>query len=409
MTSDGDTKNESWVKGIAVPAEQDPYRNICTYVGQLLESSPQVVELIKNSRTFFIKPNRVDYFIDNAEVTELKLIEAVVAKIREINPQASMTLGERPMGSREDDEAEVITWPLKILCEKSGVTFLDLAPRASVTTEVVEIDGLKFSLPKVFLGSDLIVNLPKLKTHHEAGWTGAMKNFMGLLSTEEMVQCHNSEITRSIALMNKSLSSKKILTLLDMVEVQEGWGPHFGTKRFLGVLLMGLDAFAVDYVAVKLAGHEPKNFAYFNAHSKDLCKGTLEISYHGPQLAIGNPLELSPPWKFWPHGDYTIAVYVRHDTKRATYDAELRVSRADRSKREVGGQKSMVYHCSSEFRSATVQEKAGPPPEGAGLDFLEIWLLNQIGILVDNVIDHELVAELQGMDLCKLLKEKLKA
>ena len=50
----------------------------------------------------------------------------------------------------------------------------------------------EYIIPKVILNADVIINVPKPKTHRKAGMTGCMKNFVGINGNKECLPHHRS-------------------------------------------------------------------------------------------------------------------------------------------------------------------------------------------------------------------------
>lgn len=50
----------------------------------------------------------------------------------------------------------------------------------------------KYMIPKTVLKSDVVINLPKMKTHHKAGVTGALKNAVGINNHKDCLPHHRT-------------------------------------------------------------------------------------------------------------------------------------------------------------------------------------------------------------------------
>jgi uncharacterized protein (DUF362 family) len=127
----------------------------------------------------------------------------------------------------------------------------------------------QLALPATLLRADLIVSLPKLKTHHWAGVTLSMKNFFGV-----MPGCyygwpknvlHHAGIPQSILDINATV--RPHLAIVDGIIGMEGDGPIMGTPRTSGVLVMGTNLPAVDASAARLMGIDPARVSYLAAAS----------------------------------------------------------------------------------------------------------------------------------------------
>ncbi len=112
---------------------------------------------------------------------------------------------------------------------------------------------------------DIVVNIPKLKTHNLTYITAAVKNLLGVIPGLRKSQMHMrfpdrktfSEFLLDLygALLRGFERPMKMIHILDAVVSMEGDGPGTsGTPRKTGAMIIGDDALAVDYVASKVAG-----------------------------------------------------------------------------------------------------------------------------------------------------------
>jgi uncharacterized protein (DUF362 family)/Pyruvate/2-oxoacid:ferredoxin oxidoreductase delta subunit len=125
----------------------------------------------------------------------------------------------------------------------------------------------RFDVLQAILDADIIINLPKLKTHGLTYITGATKNLFGLIPGLEKSKWHLkapgaqafSELLLDLneALMEGFSTPKPILHLVDAVVGQEGDGPGpSGTPREIGAVLAGTNPVAIDCVAADLLGFD---------------------------------------------------------------------------------------------------------------------------------------------------------
>jgi uncharacterized protein (DUF362 family) len=123
---------------------------------------------------------------------------------------------------------------------------------------------LKLFLPSVLKRVDLVVSMPKLKTHHWAGVTLAMKNLFGLMPGVvygwPKSILHNMGIHASI--LDIMVAVAPHLAIIDGVVGMEGDGPILGGPRASGVLVMGNNLPAVDVTATRLMGFDPYRIPY---------------------------------------------------------------------------------------------------------------------------------------------------
>src|SRR5262249_39612723 len=119
-------------------------------------------------------------------------------------------------------------------------------------------------LPRSLRRADVIVSLPKLKTHHWAGVTLSMKNLFGVMPgicygwPKNVL--HYAGIGRSIVDINAAV--RPHLAIVDGIVGMEGDGPIMGTPRNAGVIVMGTNLPAVDATAARLMGFDPFRIEY---------------------------------------------------------------------------------------------------------------------------------------------------
>ena len=118
----------------------------------------------------------------------------------------------------------------------------------------------RITLTKALLEADLIVSLPKLKTHGQMTLTAALKNQFGLVPGSLKSQWHfRLQQPRWLAslILDVNRTARPVLAILDAITAMEGAGPSGGRPRHLGALLASSDLAALDTVACLLIGQEP--------------------------------------------------------------------------------------------------------------------------------------------------------
>jgi uncharacterized protein (DUF362 family)/Pyruvate/2-oxoacid:ferredoxin oxidoreductase delta subunit len=118
-------------------------------------------------------------------------------------------------------------------------------------------------IAKDVLEADLIINLPKLKTHSQMLLTLGVKNMFGCIVGLRKPQWHmRTGVDReSFARLLFSIYEKlrPFMTLLDGVVGLEGQGPGYGGRpRRIGVLMASGDAVALDMVVCRMLGIHPE-------------------------------------------------------------------------------------------------------------------------------------------------------
>jgi uncharacterized protein (DUF362 family) len=122
----------------------------------------------------------------------------------------------------------------------------------------------EFYFPATALAADLIVSLPKLKSHHWVGMTCAMKNLYGVLPGLRYGWpknvLHHAGIPQTVVDISASLP--RTITVVDAIDCMEGDGPIMGTLKPLGMVAVGLNTTAVDATCARVMGLEPRRISY---------------------------------------------------------------------------------------------------------------------------------------------------
>jgi uncharacterized protein (DUF362 family) len=158
----------------------------------------------------------------------------------------------------------------------------------------------KVYLPHTVLGADLLVSMPKLKTHHWTGATLAMKNLFGVVPGAvygwPKNVLHWAGIHECIADLHAFFPRQ--FALVDGIVGMEGNGPIQGTPKAAGVLVAGCDPVAVDATCCRIMRIDPGKIEYLriagssrpDAHwiERDIRQIGAAVS------AVATPFELPP-------------------------------------------------------------------------------------------------------------------
>ena len=157
------------------------------------------------------------------------------------------------------------------ILDEDAIEFVDLnCDDVYVTRNRLGFTRLRqLYLPVTLRRADLIVSLPKLKTHHWAGVTCSMKNLFGVMPGVcygwPKNVLHREGIPGSILDINRAVGAH--LAIVDGIIAMEGDGPIMGTPRAAGVLVMGTNLTAVDATSARLMEIDPALVAYLAAAS----------------------------------------------------------------------------------------------------------------------------------------------
>ncbi len=211
-----------------------------------------------------LKPNMVE---PSREAPHMTTHPAIILAASEVfrGWRASVTVGEAPGHVRDTDMA----------LEESGVReALDSAKLPFADLNYQEVAWVEnrghasklagFWFPRAVAEADMVVSLPKMKTHHWVGVTAAMKNLYGVIpgikyGWPKNVLHHNG-IPETVFDINASLP--RTIAIVDGIDCMEGDGPIMGTKKTMGLVVIGTNPAAVDATVCRLMDLDPAQVPY---------------------------------------------------------------------------------------------------------------------------------------------------
>jgi len=104
--------------------------------------------------------------------------------------------------------------------------------------------------------ADVIISVPKLKTHDQTEMTCAIKKLKGLLTDKNKKAMHRQGLFEGV--IDLLAAVKPGLAVVDAIVCQEGAGPIFGKPVEMNLILAGKDLVAVDAVSARLIGYDPR-------------------------------------------------------------------------------------------------------------------------------------------------------
>ena len=217
-----------------------------------------------SGKRVLLKPNLVE---PSREIPHMTTNPAVILAAAEVFRTwgAFVTVGEGP-GHVRDTELALVESGVRAALDDAELPFADLNYEEvgfeANTGRASDLPG--FYLPRSVLEADLVVSLPKLKTHHWAGLTAAMKNFYGVIPGIKYGWpknvLHHHGIPQTVCDINATLPHTA--TIVDGIDCMEGDGPIMGSRKHLGLLLIGTNLTAVDATAARIMGLAPERVEY---------------------------------------------------------------------------------------------------------------------------------------------------
>ncbi len=212
-----------------------------------------------------LKPNLVDLPLDGKpSVTNPAVISAAAEAFRR-RGAAEVVVGDGPALRR--DAMEIVDGiGLTQVLDEHELSFVDLA-----TDTLTRLPNAgRFSPdPHLFFAetaaaADVLVSMPKMKTHHWAGASLSLKNLYGTASGQAYGWPRNRFHLQLLhpAVLDFNLTLKPDYAIVDGVIGLEGDGPIMGTPIEVGALVMGDNLTAVDATCARVMQLEPLNITY---------------------------------------------------------------------------------------------------------------------------------------------------
>ncbi len=209
-----------------------------------------------------IKPNvlRSSEAIEGI-VTHPSVLRAVVEKVETLCP-ASIIVGDNPgMFSYGDNEESF---------SKTGLMEAALGRYQNIGLDSLKIDFDPGFMPAVSVSravmeADVVISLPKFKTHGLTVITGAVKNSYGILPGAQKAMLHKAagSPARFHELMVEVFRLRvPDLFIMDAVVGMEGNGPASPELRDIGLVLASDNGIAMDSVVASLMGCDPARLRF---------------------------------------------------------------------------------------------------------------------------------------------------
>jgi len=224
-------------------------------------------------RKIAIKPNLCYYWKSSTgETTDPKVVGAVADVLRiHYNPdeiylvESDATAMQTKYAFKMlDYEKLAVEKNLKLinLCEDTLLPLND-----DITTSFPQ----EIKIPKILTEVDLLVNVPTLKVHSLTGITCALKNQFGCIPIRRKVIFHKN-LSKVIAFINKLITPDLIIV--------DGIISTGKTPKRLDLIMAGYDPVAVDTIAAKIAGLNPKRIGHI-VESNNQGVGSMDVECVG--------------------------------------------------------------------------------------------------------------------------------
>ena len=251
-------------------------------------------------KSVLLKPNLVEFDPGTKINTNPVLVQAALEAFRSLGA-AEVRIAEGPGHRRITlDLAEAAGYFQAISNFEDLFTDLNLDDVQLVKFRSPASKLSSLYLPKMALKCDLLVSLPKMKTHHWVGATLSMKNLFGLVPGGvygwPKNVLHWAGINECVVDLYRAFANH--FCIVDGIEGMEGNGPIQGTPKHAGVIVTGPDPVATDATCCRIMGIDPGKIDYLRRASTRGQTEATNVQQIGESIRnVAVPFELIPEFR----------------------------------------------------------------------------------------------------------------
>jgi len=270
-------------------------------VREAVDRAFELFPLQLNGKRVLIKPNLLRASeASEGIVTHPEVLRAVVEKVERMAP-GSIVVGDNPgLFSYGANEASF---------KQTGLFEASRGHYKNIGSDALEVKfdpnfSSTVSLSRIVREADVIISLPKFKTHGLTVVTGAIKNSYGFLPGAQKAKLHRAagspERFHEVIVEVFRLRVPDLF-VVDAVVGMEGNGPACPDLRAIGLILASDNAVALDAVIATMMGLDPGRLRFLQK-AKEAGLGDYDLK----KIEIVGELKLLPDFKLPPLGGEAI-------------------------------------------------------------------------------------------------------
>jgi uncharacterized protein (DUF362 family)/Pyruvate/2-oxoacid:ferredoxin oxidoreductase delta subunit len=235
------------------PCDSYESHRIRKAIGEVLSPLGGMEAFVRPGHRVLLKPNLLSAKDPaRAITTHPNIVEAVAEEVRRCG--GIPYIGDSPGGAVRGIKR---VWANTGMAEMAERSKIDLVNFEASGSRGIDFGKYKFFVSKPVLEADVIISLPKLKTHSLTLLTCAVKNVFGVIPGFRKGELHKlfpkpGEFAEMLVHLYKLVTPS--LNIVDAVLAMDGNGPSSGRPFKLGLLMAGADGVAVDAVAARIIG-----------------------------------------------------------------------------------------------------------------------------------------------------------
>lgn len=231
-------------------------------VGRLFAMTGWLTAHDLTGKRILLKPNLLtDRTPEQAVTTHPELVRQLIRRFKAAG--AHVTVGDSPASTANLQRVWEASG-MAAVCAEEQVPLISFE-QAGVTA--FERNGFSFTIVNPVLEADLIVNLPKVKSHSLTMLTAAVKNMYGAIPGYSKTVLHRlhpnvGDFGRLVRTLWQVLPPT--WTVADGIVGMEGQGPANGKPIRLGFLAAAEDPFALDRALCSVLRIDPRRVPYLD-------------------------------------------------------------------------------------------------------------------------------------------------
>ena len=276
-----------------VMIQSGTYENVRPAVDRAFELFPLKVK----GKKIFIKPNVLRAGkAEEGITTHPAVLRAVVEKIEAMQP-AAIVVGDNPGAFNYGANEE--SFEKTGLLEAAGPYYQNIGSDSQNVDFNADFMP-SVNLSRIVLEADIIISLPKFKTHGLTTLSGAIKNSYGFLPGAQKAKLHKAAGNPKRfheMLIDVFCLRVPDLFIVDAVVGMEGNGPASPDLRDIGLILASDNAVAMDAVIAVMMGVEPDQLRFLQK-AKEAGLGDYDLS----KIEVIGQMKQLPNFKLPPLG-----------------------------------------------------------------------------------------------------------
>src|SRR5438105_12176045 len=259
--------------------------NVEALITEALDHLGGISKFVMRGDTVLLKPNQSVFCSAEEGCTTDPLVIGALIRLAKEAGAARVRIGESSSGFLSSLDCMRVTGMAAIV-EREGAELIDLGSDEVPCRIVPILDGQvirEVPLPAPLLDANVIINVPKAKTHYLDPISGALENWVGVLN-QRWRQRNYGDADTIGRLVDIMTASKPHLTVVDALVAGEGDGPIGAVPHWCGCVLASADPVAADVAVARLLRLDQEKLRFAEAAERRGLGSRQPIHYAGVQL-----------------------------------------------------------------------------------------------------------------------------